>query len=212
MNTCGLLLHHVLAVLPSVVLVRGRVVVLRQVEAAERALVRDLVSGVEPILKLVLDQLSGNLGRSAGVAPVPCAVGVVPQGIPWADALGLVDADGVLPALAAVDGVVAGHLHDDRVIFVVAAVGVAADLPPLEALRLLVPHAPLRDLRRLGVVPLPTTPKADAKPFVGSRAETANRAPLRLEPNEGVRDASFLHVATGSDQANRIETLPTCDP
>ena len=29
---------------------------------------------------------------------------------------------------------------------------------------------------------------------------------------EGVRDASFLHVATGSDQANRIETLPTCDP
>jgi hypothetical protein len=45
----------------------------------------------------------------------------------------------------------------------------------------------------------------------------ANRAKehidsLRRQVNEGVRDASFLHVATGSDQANRIETLPTCDP
>src|SRR6266508_287231 len=180
----ALLHHHVGAIVARAILVRGRVVVLGQVEATQRALVRDLVTGVGPVFELVLDQLGREVRRRVGVVFPPCAVCVLPEVVTRVDALGLVDEHRVLPALPAIDRVRPGHLDEDRIGLVIPPVGEAADLAPIEALPLLVPDHPLRDLHRLGVVPLMPAAKTHAQPLVGARAEAANRPSLRLLPDE----------------------------
>src|SRR6266540_7137900 len=90
---------------------------------------------------------------------------------------------GLVPAFAAIDGVVAGHLHDDGIVLVISTVREALDLLPIEALLLVVPD---HFLCRLGWPGVSLTPaaQAHAQRFIGARAEAANRASLRFMSDE----------------------------